>query len=191
MWRPEIAIPPIGGSAKYQGLGWMIMHEPGAAPRMYGHDGGALGQTSFFRLLPDHGIAVVLLTNGGDSLGLYAELVDPVLRELAGVEPPMPLTSPIEPLPIPVELVQGRFESLLTTTEIRVDENGEVWVEDKPRTEEMRARTTVQPPRKAVALDATRLITSEPHEVLAFLEPGVDGRARYLYRGGRLRPRRD
>jgi hypothetical protein len=47
---------------------------------------------------------------------------------------------------------------------------------------------------RLVPLDGSRMIAAEPehgmHEVMAFSEP-VDGRATYLFRGGRLSPRGD
>ena len=50
--------------------------------------------------MPDAGVAVALLTNGGDTMALYADLVGRVLRELAGTEvPPLP-TPPADPAPL-------------------------------------------------------------------------------------------
>ncbi len=53
---------------------------------VYGHDGGTIGQSAFFRLVPDKGVAVALLTNGGNTAALYDELVGHILRETAGIE---------------------------------------------------------------------------------------------------------
>ncbi|MEU8003723.1 serine hydrolase domain-containing protein [Catellatospora sp. NPDC049111] len=47
------------------GLGWIRFGWDGA--RLIGHDGNTLGQSAFLRLLPAQGLAVVLLTNGGNT----------------------------------------------------------------------------------------------------------------------------
>jgi hypothetical protein len=163
--------------------------------RLYGHDGGTIGQSAYFRLVPDKRVAVALLTNGGDAPALYDELVGHVLRESAGVELPTRPVPPTQALPVPTELMLGRFEGVQESVEITLNENGEVWFESKPRTEEAKALMPEPERKRLVALDETRLITVEPergvHEVLAFLWPGADGRAQYLFGGGRMVPRRD
>ena len=55
---------------------------------------GRVGQSAFFRLVPDKGVAVALLTNGGDTPALYDELVGHVLRETAGIDLPKRLVPP-------------------------------------------------------------------------------------------------
>jgi hypothetical protein len=146
-------------------------------------------------LVPEERVAVALLTNGGDAPALYDELVGHVLRETAGVELPARPVPPAEALPVPTDLVLGRFEGVMESIEITLDEDGDVWVEGKPRTEQAKALMPESDRKKVVALDGIRLISVEPergvHEVLAFLRPGDDGRARYLFGGGRLIPRRD
>jgi CubicO group peptidase (beta-lactamase class C family) len=193
LWESQVDVPALGAFAQHWGLGWMIFDVDGG--RLYGHDGGTLGQSAYFRLVPDQRVAVALLTNGGDASALYDELVGHVLRESAGVELAARPVPPAEALPVPVELALGRFDGVLVSSEITLDDNGEVWVEDRPVSEEAKAFMAEPERTRLVALDETRLIAAEPergvHEVLAFVRPGDDGRARYLFRGGRLTPRRD
>lgn len=73
------------------GAGWMRADLPRA--RVWGHDGGTNGQHSALRVYPDHGLSVVVLTNGGHGVALHRELVPEVARVVAGVQPP--------PAPIP------------------------------------------------------------------------------------------
>ena len=47
------------------GLGWIRFGWDGR--RLIGHDGNTLGQAAFLRVLPDEGLAVTLLTNGGNT----------------------------------------------------------------------------------------------------------------------------
>ena len=54
------------------GLGWSSTS--GAAEPVFGHDGGTIGQAAFLRVVPDAGVAVALLTNGGDPIALFRDL---------------------------------------------------------------------------------------------------------------------
>ena len=46
---------------------------------MLGHDGGTIGQSAFLRVVPDAGVAVALLTNGGNPIALFRELCGELL----------------------------------------------------------------------------------------------------------------
>lgn len=188
LWERQVDVPATGGSAEQWGLGWMLFGRS-----LYGHDGGTIGQSAYFRLVPDKGVAVALLTNGGDTTALYDELVGHVLRETAGVELPKRPVPPSEPVEISAELVTGRYDGVLFSATVSV-EDGEFWVVEEAVSET--AKVLQPEPRRIrfVALDESRLIAAERergvHEVIAFREP-VDGRAAYLFRGGRLAPRGD
>jgi hypothetical protein len=73
-------------------------------------------------------------------------------------------------------------------------EDGEFWVLEEALGDEARLLLPEPERTRLVPLDESRLITAEPergvHGVLAFRRP-VEGRAEYLYWGGRLTPRRD
>ena len=191
LWEPQIDVPPTGEMADQWGLGWMIFTLEGGP--VYGHDGGTIGQSAFFRLVPDKGVAVALLTNGGNTAALYDELVGHILRETAGIELPARPVPPTEPVEISADLVTGRYDGVLARATVSV-EDGEFWVLDEAVSDA--AKVLLPEPRRTrlVPLDESRLITAEPgngvHEVLAFREPR-DGRAAYLFRGGRLTPRGD
>ncbi len=77
------------------GLGWIRYGWDGR--RLIGHDGNTIGQSAFLRLLPEEGLAVMLLTNGGNTRDLYEELYRELFAELAGVELPAPFAPPSEP----------------------------------------------------------------------------------------------
>jgi hypothetical protein len=53
-----------------------------------GHDGGTIGQSAFLRVVPDAGVAVALLANGGHTISLFRELCGGLLADAAGVELP-------------------------------------------------------------------------------------------------------
>src|SRR5262249_24416778 len=68
------------------GLGWIRFGWDGR--RLIGHDGNTLGQAAFLRVLPDEGLAVTLLTNGGNTRDLYEDLYREIFAALAAVEMP-------------------------------------------------------------------------------------------------------
>src|SRR5215472_15990091 len=90
------------------GLGWIRFGWDGR--RLIGHDGNTLGQAAFLRVLPDEGLAVTLLTNGGNTRDLYEDLYREIFAELAGVEMPHPLEPPVEPVSVDLTPHVGRYE---------------------------------------------------------------------------------
>ncbi|MBO2447221.1 beta-lactamase family protein [Actinomadura barringtoniae] len=83
-------------SADGWALGWTLYDWDGVAG--YGHDGAAIGQYSYLRVVPGSNVAVALVTNGGGARQLYADLFRELLYELAGVRMPGAFAPP-EPLP--------------------------------------------------------------------------------------------
>ena len=90
------------------GLGWIRFGWDGR--RLIGHDGNTLGQAAFLRVLPDEGLAVTLLTNGGNTRDLYEELYREIFAELADVEMPHPLEPPAEPVNVDLAPYLGKYE---------------------------------------------------------------------------------
>ena len=68
------------------GIGWIRFGWDDR--RLVGHDGNTIGQAAFLRVLPDAGLAVTLLTNGGNARDLYQDLYREIFGELAGIEVP-------------------------------------------------------------------------------------------------------
>jgi CubicO group peptidase (beta-lactamase class C family) len=91
MTGQEAALPASYRPNDSWGLGWARYDWGGY--RLIGHDGGICGQSAYLRLLPSHGIAVALLTNGGHHRDLYEDLNGEIFRSLAGIE----MTSPVMP----------------------------------------------------------------------------------------------
>ena len=85
----EVDLPYLGLMGDSWGLGFERFDTADGA--IIGHDGSTIGQNAFLRMIPEAGVAVALLTNGGDVLSLYHDIVGHVLAELAGVTlPPLP-----------------------------------------------------------------------------------------------------
>ncbi|WP_280448974.1 serine hydrolase domain-containing protein [Nocardia brasiliensis] len=87
MQRQVVDVPDKWSvSADGWGLGWTLYDWDGI--KGYGHDGAAIGQYAYLRVVPEAGVAVALLTNGGGARQLYAALFRELLGELAGVRMP-------------------------------------------------------------------------------------------------------
>ncbi|MFC9993842.1 serine hydrolase domain-containing protein [Nocardia sp. NPDC127526] len=82
------------------GLGWTLYDWNGI--RGYGHDGAAVGQYAYLRVVPEAGVIVALMTNGGGARQLYGDLYRELLAALAGVRMP-PAFAPADP-PITVDI---------------------------------------------------------------------------------------
>src|SRR5262245_19822118 len=104
------------------GIGWIRFDWNGR--RLIGHDGNTLGQAAFLKLLPDAGIAVTLLTNGGSANDLYHDLYREIFAEVAGVEMPDPLGPPAEPVQVDVEPFVGRYERASVQIDVLNDGDG-------------------------------------------------------------------
>ena len=104
------------------GLGWIRYGWDGS--RLIGHDGNTIGQSAFLRLLPEQGLAVTLLTNGGNARDLYQELYREIFAELAGVTMPDPLSPPREPVDIDARPFVGTYERESVRMEIEIDDDG-------------------------------------------------------------------
>ncbi|MFI9011512.1 serine hydrolase domain-containing protein [Actinosynnema sp. NPDC053489] len=86
MHRPFVQLPAGHAARMCWGLGWVTYDWPGG--RVIGHDGATVGQKAFLRVVPDAGVAAVLLTNGGVPAEVHQRLFTELFTELAGVAVP-------------------------------------------------------------------------------------------------------
>ncbi|WP_396452974.1 serine hydrolase domain-containing protein [Actinomadura sp.] len=144
------------------GLGWSRMTWDGHP--VIGHGGATIGQNAYFHVLPDEGLAAVLLTNGGDTDGLSEALTREIFTGLAGVEPTPALRPPAEPVAADVEPHLGRYERAGSRLEVLRGEDGPV------------LRTTATGPLAAMLPDPVREypMTAIEEDVFAVREPGTD-----------------
>ncbi|MEU0484184.1 serine hydrolase domain-containing protein [Streptosporangium sp. NPDC006013] len=82
----QVDVPGISGLlADRWGLGFELFDWGG---EVYGHDGGTIGQSTFWRVVPGADFAIAMSANGGDFLGLLVDVVLPVIREATGLAVP-------------------------------------------------------------------------------------------------------
>ncbi|MFD9888431.1 serine hydrolase domain-containing protein [Amycolatopsis sp. NPDC059027] len=108
MQRREVEVPDKWTvSSDAWGLGWTLYDWFGT--RGYGHDGAAIGQYAYLRVVPDRGVAIALTTNGGGARQLYSHLFRELLDELAGVRMPEPFGPPSTPPAVDLAPLAGRY----------------------------------------------------------------------------------
>ncbi|MER7129628.1 serine hydrolase domain-containing protein [Streptosporangium saharense] len=183
MRRPQITQPDIAQGAAW-GLGWELFDLSGDT--VFGHDGNTIGQSAFLRVVPGRDVAVAVLTNGGLSRRVYAEVVGRVLHDLADVEPPaQPVPDPAA-IPRDASRYVGTYASSTSETTVSQDARGRLWLERVPigvfaDLDEAPYRTEL------LAWRGDSLIPAEPergvHAPLAFLGDDGQGRTLYLHTG--------
>jgi CubicO group peptidase (beta-lactamase class C family) len=187
MHEKQVELPDLGFLANTWGLGFERFETPDAT--IIGHDGGTIGQSAFLRIVPDAGVAVALLTNGGDTMALYADLVGRVLRELAGTELPALPSPPAEPAPVEAHRYLGTYSSDLADLLVTQDDEERLWLDEIPKAVAVALGDTASRTELVSYRDGT-LIALHPdrgmHRVYAFLGDDGAGRAAYLHTGRAL-----
>jgi CubicO group peptidase (beta-lactamase class C family) len=126
MQHPEIDVKN-GTPGTSQGLGWEL--QTWGDQRVFGHGGQTTGNVADLVVLPDAGLAVSLVTNGGREPGEFlSEMLREIALELAGVEPPQPLTAPATPVVLDRSRYVGTYSSEGFQAEI-VDRDGGLQVD--------------------------------------------------------------
>lgn len=193
MREPQVDVPANAGRTARQGLGWRL------TPRVVEHGGDAPGCGAMLRLVPDQGVAVAVLVNGGDMSGLIRELCNEFLSELAGIEPPTPVAVP-EPTAVgDVDRYRGTYELRVEIAEVTADNSGRLWLTQQERNEAATMAALAGERLEAQTTELRRVdgetfvrVNEEgrPAGVVEFLGADGAGRARYLH-NGRAVPRTD
>lgn len=103
----HVDLPDVYSLGDSWGLGWVRFDWNGT--RLIGHDGATVGQNAFLRVLPESGLAVTLLTNGGQGQDLFEALFRELFADVAGVEATAAFVPPEEPLAGPLRDWSGTY----------------------------------------------------------------------------------
>ncbi|MEU1973110.1 serine hydrolase domain-containing protein [Microbacterium sp. NPDC019599] len=185
MQEIQVDLPRLTGMGDAWGLGWEIIQK--GEPVVIGHDGGTIGQSAFLRLVPELGIAVAMLTNGGDVMGLFDDVVAHLVKELAGVTLHGFPKPPAEPVAVDAGPLVGSYSNSTFDMLVTVDDEGLLWIDSTPKG--ILLEMGQQPERhQLVGYDVDTLITLQPamkemHLVYAFLGDDGAGRRKYLHYG--------
>jgi len=188
MHAREGDLPDLGLMGTSWGLGFERFDTPDGT--IIGHDGSTIGQNAFLRMVPEAGLAVALLTNGGDTVSLYREIVAHVLAELSDVRLPALPVPPAEPRRIDAGRYVGTYSAEVFDLTVSQDDDQRIWIEQIPkgvfeelggrveRTELVHYRDDM-----LIPLDADRGMHM-PH---AFVGDDGTGHALYLHLGRAVR----
>ncbi len=184
MRATSIRLPVITGLGAAWGLGWEIDRDDDV--RLHGHDGNTIGQAAYLRVAQDAQVAVVLLTNGGDGMGLLHDIVDPLLRELTGAGLPAAPVPAAEPRAVDAAPYIGTYSNSIFDLEVSQDDTGRVWLEQRPKG--LLLEMGEQPSKdELISFGEDSLIMREKkngmHIVYTFLSPDTAGRHSFVQFG--------
>ncbi|MGY2702911.1 serine hydrolase domain-containing protein [Nocardioides sp. HB32] len=188
MHAKEVELPYLGVMGDSWGLGFERFDADGGD--IIGHDGSTIGQNAFMRMVPEAGLVVTLLTNGGDTLSLYHDVVGHVVAELSDTElPPLPV-APAESEKVDATRYVGTYSSEVADIIVSQEEDGRIWLEQIPKG--LFEELGEQPERRElVHFRGDSLINLEPmhgiHIPHAFVGDDGDGHALYLHIGRAVR----
>ncbi len=189
MQRRRVRLPPhMPFAIDAWGLGWILSNWNGH--RVIGHDGGTIGQYAFLRVSPAKRLSMALLTNGGDAVALYEELLDALFSaRLNRTEPRLPAPDPS--LHIDPRRYLGRYENIASACTITQSDGG-LALSVLPKAE-LAAAPVRDVPIAFIDRQAAVPRTGNPlfdRTVLHFSPPDA-GRSRFLQLGLRQHRRTD
>jgi CubicO group peptidase (beta-lactamase class C family) len=192
MRQREVDLPDIGVMGTSWGLGFERFDTPQGT--LAGHDGNTIGQAAFLRLVVEDGLAVTLLTNGGDAMSLYRDVFGLVLGALGRIPLPEMPRPPARPERLDARRFVGTYSSQVADMTVSQDEDGRIWLEQIPKGE--LAELVGHPVRKElVAYREDKLIPVEPDHGMyvphAFVGDDGAGRALFLHVGRAVRRAED
>ena len=193
MQERQIDLPGLAVAGDAWGLGWKIVVD--GSPSVIGHDGSTIGQSAFLRVIPEAELVVAMLTNGGDVMGLFDDVVKKIVRDAGGVELPGPPTPPAEVIDVDLAPILGLYSNGTFDMTIALDEDGRVWLDSIPKTTMVAAGHEPEHV-ELVGLGPNALIAARPtmnrtHRVVSFIGDNGSGRHSFLYNYGRAIARAD
>jgi CubicO group peptidase (beta-lactamase class C family) len=183
MREPQVAVPDLGMISGHWGLGWALPAYGGRT--VLGHTGRTPGQRAFLRVVPDAGVAVAMLTNGGDVYPVYSAIFGHLLEELAGVVQPKLPVPPARSCPVDPDRIVGTYRSPLADNVIDVDGDGRIWLRILPHTAPADPNAIPADALELLASGPDQVITAMPdegaHSVMCFVGEDSAGRAEFLH----------
>ncbi|MDQ0923437.1 CubicO group peptidase (beta-lactamase class C family) [Pseudarthrobacter sp. W1I19] len=184
MQEQQVKLPELGLMGDSWGLGWGLFNWEGGL--VIGHDGGTIGQRAFLRVIPGQKAAIAVLTNGGDVIGLYKELISPVINRLTGIVVPELPTPANDVHAIDTSRFVGTYSSRVADSHVTQDAEGRIWLEHKTKGV-IAEPIPQQPPVELVHWKGDTLIPRNAlhgmHTPHAFVGNDGNGNALYLHTG--------
>jgi CubicO group peptidase (beta-lactamase class C family) len=179
MTSSELTLPgvPERGAVR-RGLGPVLFDWDGTT--VIGHDGDTMGQSTVWRVVPEHGLVVAMSANSVTSTGFLDDVLDPIVRELTGLTVPARPTPPHGPRKPGPPHYAGRYHYPLYTYDVTATDDGI----DVTATAHGIAAQSGEPAttERYVALTDSTFVTLHPenglHSTITFIDEG-----QYLHTG--------
>jgi hypothetical protein len=183
MQAQQVDLPYLGHLGTSWGLGFERFDLPSGD--LVGHDGNTIGQSAFLRMVPEAGVAVTLLTNGGDGGPLFRDVVGHALGELTGRSLPDEPVPPSDSTRIDASRYVGSYVCSSATLKVSQEEDGRIWLDAIP-TDDLAEQLGEQPERyELVHFAGDTLVTRERdhgiHRLYVFLGDDGAGHPAYLH----------
>jgi CubicO group peptidase (beta-lactamase class C family) len=188
MQARAVEVPYTGIMGSSWGLGFERFDVPEGD--IVGHDGSTIGQNAFLRTVPGAGLAVALLTNGGDVISLYHEIVGRIVDELSDTQLPGLPVPAAEPEQIDASRYVGTYSADVLDLIVTQEEDGRIWIDTvlKGMFADMGENPAKQ---ELVHFGDSSLIPLKGehgmHMPHSFLGDDGDGHAQYLFIGRAVR----
>jgi CubicO group peptidase (beta-lactamase class C family) len=188
MHEHQVDVPDLGALGNSWGLGFERFDS--TQGHFVGHDGNTIGQAAFLRIVPEAGVAVTLLTNGGNAMSLYRDVVGHVIDELTDAHLPALPVPAAAPATIDAGRYVGTYSSDIVDFEVGQDGNGRIWATSTPKG--VAIELGEQPEHhELVHHHGDTLIQLEPergmHPLRAFLGDDGEGHTLYAHVGRAIR----
>lgn len=176
---------PAGSFADAYGIGWMLRTIDGTT--VAGHGGSTNGFRAQLSLVPEHGVAVAMLTNGSRGNAVNHAVERFVLARYAGLtftEPPRVALPPEQ-----LARFAGRYERPLNRIDVAVA--GDALTIAQETESALNGQRAVFPPVRAEAIAPDRFLIVEGEsagETVEFID-GPGGEVRFMRLHGRLTDR--
>jgi CubicO group peptidase (beta-lactamase class C family) len=171
------------------GLAWFV--KDGRGPRIVEHGGTTSGQCAWLTLVPEHGLAVAVLTNHAQGHVLIGHVRERALAEYAGVEPWSPVGRDLTPAEL--EEYAGTYEAYFSWARLRLEDGRLVLeLESKGGFPKPDSPPQPSPPPAAVAFtgeDAFYVPEGVLRNQRARILRDADGRIEWLRFGHRIHRR--
>jgi CubicO group peptidase (beta-lactamase class C family) len=186
MQQRYVDVPDMGLLGEAWGLGWEIDETP--VGRMISHDGSTVGQNAFLRVIPELGIAVALLTNGGDTMAAARALFEELFERLTGTSVLHAMPDPADALPAlsadEAAKYVGTYSSSVLDVTISRDDAGELWAKSELKGA-LKGLAPDEPAERVAPVAGNGLIQVESstgiHVIHRFLEPDNSGRFTFVF----------
>lgn len=174
--RASLPVPGFVGDRFGHGA-FLYDYDGGTA---FGHDGQTIGQTAYLRVLPEHDLVIVVMTNRESPIVLFETIAGHVLETLTPVRlVPIP-EAPENAIPTDADLICGSYANNSLTAEVTIDETGQAYIQLGSPNLPM----GVQPPLAIAAMDRHTYLSQVKGDAPAipfhFIDRGGSGKADFL-----------